>query len=314
MPPKATKQSTEEKKSKTVTPKKQVTKRTKKEEKNPVEEEQVDQVDQVEEEHVEEKKVKKLDKTKQVQQEEQEQEQEQEQEEDDSEDLDDVINIKDVDDEENNHKWEEDEDEMLRIKASNQEKHKEFEHKESEPQEVKTFKKPQGRRFTSKYKNTDTEHQQESQTPQESQYHQQHQQHHQHQPHHFKKQKSAALNFAYKDYREITHTASNVTTVDLLRMFAKPEFDKDWDLLTQIQYKQFKLQYLKLKIVHNAKYGSTFSPVNHEHQKWLSLKIDISVLKQKWLDENAAKQTIKHIEKENLLSHDVANFVLKQYF
>jgi hypothetical protein len=132
-----------------------------------------------------------------------------------------VINIKDVDDEENNHKWEEDEDEMLRIKASNQEKHKEFEHKESEPQEVKTFKKPQGRRFTSKYKNTDTEHQQESQTPPESQYHQQHHQqhqHHQHQPHHFKKQKSAALNFAYKDYREITHTASNVTTVDLLRM------------------------------------------------------------------------------------------------
>jgi hypothetical protein len=101
---------------------------------------------------------------------------------------------------------------------------------------------------------------------------------------------------------------------EVLNMFVKPEFDQTWDLLKQIQYKQFKLEYLKLRIVFISKYGSLITSINQDQEKWRSIKIDLSVLKQKWLDENVAKQALNHIDKENLLSTDVSNFVLKQYF
>jgi hypothetical protein len=101
---------------------------------------------------------------------------------------------------------------------------------------------------------------------------------------------------------------------ELIDMFVKPEFDQTWNLLKQIQYKQFQLEYLKLRIVFISKYGSLITSINQDQEKWRSIKIDLSVLKQKWLDENVAKQALNHIEKENLLSHDVSNFILKQYF
>lgn len=129
-------------------------------------------------------------------------------------------------------KWEEDESEMLRVKAQRQQETKEIKEvkeikeakekkasvevkQEELTQKVQTFKKPQGRRFNTSGDSTQPT----------GKFHNSHNSHNNHNNYNktndnstFKKPRSAALSFAYKDYRELTHPASNVTTVDLLRM------------------------------------------------------------------------------------------------
>jgi len=141
-------------------------------------------------------------------------------------------------------KWEEDESEMRRVKAQRQQETKEMkEMKESKSpevevkrdeikeeevvkvkQQVQTFKKPQGRRF-----NTNGDSSQPTERQSNGKFHNNYNKTNEHYTKTndnyktndnstFKKPRSAALSFAYKDYRELTHPASNVTTVDLLRM------------------------------------------------------------------------------------------------
>lgn len=130
-------------------------------------------------------------------------------------------------------KWEEDESEMLRVKAQCQQESKEevkdtkvseATQEEVVKQQVQTFKKPQGRRFNTSGDSTQKPERQSNgkfhyHNKTNEQYNKTNEQYNKtNEQSTFKKPRSAALSFAYKDYRELTHPASNVTTVDLLRM------------------------------------------------------------------------------------------------
>jgi len=84
-------------------------------------------------------------------------------------------------------------------------------------------------------------------------------------------------------------------------MIYEPDFDESWDTPKQLQYNQFKLEYLKLQLICHSKYGFLSRKTSYDRKIWNSIKNTIKEL------------TIKFIKNEHIMLPDISDFVLKQY-
>jgi hypothetical protein len=105
----------------------------------------------------------------------------------------------------------------------------------------------------------------------------------------------------YQIRRELDQPQLSNYTDSQSPLIYEPDFDESWEIPKQLQYNQFKLEYLKLQLICQTKYGFLSRKTSYDRKIWNSIKDTIVEL------------TIKFIKNENIMLPDVSDFVLKQY-